>query len=204
MRLPDLEHESAFLGNWLAPEDLEPVICQQAARYYSRYAAQFVGDADDLEQVSRIAVWQLMQAKGEPEKVRELEAFGCIQTAIWQEIEQTKRTGPLMLSSQEVNWKAVACVDRNLSEHQVYVLDCFRNRVSQIVRKPCYEMMWLMLGCGWLPEEVTAWFRWKPYDKHRYPPSDVLKRIARGRKQLRLYLDREYEQELNQISFPWW
>jgi hypothetical protein len=206
MDLPPLSADSAHLGNWIAPDDVEALIPVLARQYYQRYRNDFVGDSDDLEQVARIALWQRWGIGGDnpPERVRELEALSVLTGAIRQEIEQTKRSGPLVLPSQEIDWEVLTTADRSLSEHQLYVLECFRIAVSQIVRSPNYEMMWLVLGCKWTPEEVTLYFRRKKDDRKRFPPDEVRRRVEEGSRKVRLHLDRMYEWELNTLSCKWW
>lgn len=206
MNLPPLEPESSHLGDWLAPTDLEPVIERQCELYAKRYATQFIGDADDLKQSVRLALFEKWGVGGpdEPERVRELEAFQVIGTAIRDEIESTKRAGAFAIGSQDVEWDGLEVVDRNLDPNQRYTLDCILMAVAKIVKKPNYEMAYLMLACGWEPEEVTRYFRSKRDDRHYYSPSEVRKRVAIAAREVRLYLNRDYLTELNTISFRWW
>jgi hypothetical protein len=206
MNLPDLHIDTSHFGNWVAPEDISTLIPLLAARYYDRYKTEFYGDEEDLSQEAHLALWLLLKDREDQERVRELEALSVVTGAIQKEIHSTRRSGPGVLSSQDdsVPWKALACVDRNLSEHQQYALTCFRNRVAQIVKKPAWEFIWLVLGCGWEPEEVCLWFRRKPDDRQRFSPADVRKRVRKAAREVRFVLDREYETEINQISMKWW
>lgn len=194
------------MGDWVCPADLEPVIIRQCADYARKYARECFADVDDLQQSVRLALFERWGIGGPdgPERVRELEAFQVIGAAIRDEIESTKRAGAFAIGSQETEWDGLGVVDRNLDPNQRYTLDCILMAVAKIVKKPNYELAYLVLACGWEPEEVTLYMRRKKDDRHFFSPSEVKRRVAKAAREVRLYLDRDYLTELNYLSFRWW
>lgn len=204
MKLPDLDTSSAHLGDWIDLADVEALIPSISLRYHLRYAQDYYGDQDDLEQVARIAMWQLMQGQGHQDRVRQLLAFSTIDGAIRDEVESTKRTGPHMLGSQEINWRVLTTVDRNLNEDQKWTLFLFRDRAAQIVGKPYWEWVWLILGLGWSVDDVRQYLRRKKDERQNWRPEVIRKTVLKAEGWVRAALPRWHIEEVNHISLAWW
>lgn len=206
MRLPPLEEDTSHLGNWIEPADVEHLIPVLAHTYYQRYACWCYSDADDFEQEGRLALWLYLKEKGNPDRVRELEAIGRVTTAIRGAVESTKRSGVGMLSSQEdgINWRVLAAPDRQLTKAQAETLDSFRLICSQKAGTPYWTALWLVEAAGFTPEMVTAYFRSRERYRKRVPPAMVLKWVAKAKANVRKYLDREWIDIVNQISLCEW
>lgn len=204
MQLPELETASAWAGDWLAPDDLDALIEPVARRYAQRYARDFYGDWEDLAQEARLALWLLQKEKGFPDRIRELEGIGAITTAIRGEVERTKRAGPLMHASQEVDWRVLAVPDRQLTETQQEVLYRFQMVCSQAARSPYWTFVWLVEAAGWSPEMVTLYFRKKKDTRHYYSPQTVLKGVEKAKRRIRERIPQDYIEEVNNLSTIWW
>lgn len=208
MTLPDLFIESAYLGNWTEPADIELLIPSICERYHRRYASEYYGDEQDLEQSASLAFWLYLKEKGNPDRVRELEAFSVVHRAIQTEIKDTQRSGPGMHSSQEIDWKLLAVPDHQLNDAQAELLGRVRTACYRTIGNKRWVCCYLLWGCDWEPEEITLYFR-RRKNAHgqkecRVMPDKVLKLAESGRKKLLAKLKPVYLEELNQLSGIWW
>jgi hypothetical protein len=203
VKLPELEPESAHFGCWISPKDITDLIPVLSRRYYDRFASEFYGDFEDLEQVARLAFWMFLTEKGNPERVRELEALAVVSRAIRDEIEGTRRAPVGSVGSQEIDWR-VLTVRTGLTETQEQILESFRMEASKVAKKPCWEAAWLVLACEWEPVEVCKWWRRERDNRRFVSPDRVMKLVAKAEKRIRDRLDPLFVDELNNIATVWW
>lgn len=201
MELPPLELDTSWAGAWNRPQNIEALIPGIAHRYFKRHQRFMYSDADDLEQEARLAFWLWLQEKGGAvERVRELEAFSVIHSAMWSEIEYTRRLRVEDAEQDAINWRLVVQPDRNLTPHQKRVLVRFRNAASVLARRPNWESLWLVKGLEWEPAAVTLYLRSKVDDRHACPPDKVLKRVKKAEGRIRKGLPAGLLQEVLHLS----
>jgi hypothetical protein len=207
VKIPDIDIESAHLGNWIDPDDVEALIPVLSERYYQKYKTEFFGDEQDLMQAASLALWQYRNGR---DRVRELEAFAVLHSAIQTEIQATQRSGVGMHSSQDpqIDWKLLTVPDHQLIDAQAEILGRFRTACYRTIGNKRWVCCYLLWGCGWEPEQVTWYFR-RRKNAHgqkecRVLPEEVLKLAESGRRRLLKKLNPVLIEELNTLSLVWW
>lgn len=197
----EIDPTEVHLGNWIAPAALEPLIEPMAVRWHKRLSGCFCGDWEDLAQAGRIALWQYLQAKGEVERVRELEALAVLDRAFFAEVRAT-RTGLWGRKRVEVDWDRLEQPQPvQPNEDQRYLLDLFLMNAAKAARRPNWEMLWLVRVQQWEPQWVTDYFKRKRDDRHCYPPSVVVQRVELAEKRIRRQLRADLLEELTRYSW---
>jgi hypothetical protein len=196
----DTEVDTAHLGHWIAPAALWELIEPMALRWHSRLSHCYCGDAEDLMQSGRLALWEYLQAAGEPERVRELEALRVLDTAFFAEL-RVLRTGLWGRKRQGVDWEALVEAREGPNEDQRYLLDRFLMNAAKAARKPNWEILWLVRVQQWEPQWVIDYFRRKKDERRRFTLRQIDRRVRLAEQRIRKQLSPSLLAELRRYSW---
>lgn len=195
----EVDAEFAHLGHWIAPAALWPLIEPMALRWHQRLCGRYCGDAEDLMQSGRLALLEFLRAKGEPERVRELEALRVIDLAFFAEV-RLLRTGLWGRKRQEVDWLELPEVNSGPNEDQRYLLDRFLMNAAKAARKPNWEILWLVRVQQWEPQWVIDYFRSKKDDRKRFTLEQIDKLIRLAEQRIKKHLKADLLAEMRRYS----
>jgi hypothetical protein len=202
VQLPPLETESVGLGAFVTPAEVLDTIGAQAGRFYLRLRRRYNGDAEDIAQAAYAAFIRWLADKGEPDRIRELEAFAVIHKAMVAEIRGNKRQDGCGDWTQAVGRE-------QLTPKQVELLSYASNCMAKIARRPHWEILYLVKACGWTPEEVVRYFRTrkktdKGNGKRRLTAEGVRKSVEASMKRIRKRLDPTVVDDVIRLSQIQW